>query len=1239
MWFPRKYNTPVRMHGHALPVREITLQRGRREQDYSEDVLLPRRITGHEAIGQLFEYRIEAVRSVPHPEWFATDEFEVDLDAIKGSAITLTFKDVFTRTRDWREPRDRERTGLREITGMVAEAGILDIEGNDVVYEFVLRPQWWCATLRKNSRIFIHTDITNILCTILKSYSHDIDFRCGEHPTPRRDFIRQAWETDWDFCMRLCEEFGYLIWFEHREGRHFLVIADSIRACKAQTPPYATLSYRPKGGHLDREYVTHLSWRTSVALNRVVVHDHSYISPRLSANSAPYREQHSIRHGDGQEYVFDCERIESYEPAEYAQPETTHYRTEPVESPGPQEAKVWRGEAQHLARVKLEAARCGRMRAKGRGALRGIEAGRTFTLTDHPHAGANDTYFVLDCRIDIRNTQGLSSKLDGAAAKYEFEAQFELHPTREPYRMPQVTPRPRIDGYEHAVIVGWEQHPMTVDAYNRVRIQYAWDREGNHHGNTSIWVRLALPWQGDGMGVVMHGRPGQEVLVAYVNGDPDRPVVAAFVPNQDNMPPWKLPDNRALTGIVSRTLGNGGASNHLALDDTDNRQQAQLASDHGKSSLSLGYVTRIAGNEGRQDARGEGFELRTDMRGAVRAGLGLIITTIAKLGAAGKILDMRETIARLTRARDIHERLAQQAQRHGAQDAGSDQSGVTANMQRDNAELRGKPSVSTRPGGDDFPEFEAPHLTISSGAGIQTAAAGSTHIASDENTALTTGGHVSIATGKSFFASVREQIVLFAQKAIRLHAESDEMTLIAGKGISVTSEEETIHLGAAKRIILTAGGSRLEIGPDGIRGYTSAQFLVHAQSHATDGPMSVPSHTAPIAPYPVQLSCSALAAVMPAGTGPGENAVQASAPAPTPAPTPAQQRSAGELKPAGDAPPAFDGALAGASGQSSSGTARIIPVNAASDEPCEHTLQNIPVSTVTWDMETGNYWGLLENGQPWLDATGERKFVQLAGARGTFDIGFDRATRTIAMRVIVLVVPMRVRQVDPANPKAVEYVPYESAREHDDNFSATFIKEPRPAKEITNLSAMKSTIEAFLNANSYKLAIRNCPKAGAASDCKAQVAVKFEIDFVTKADERHHAQVNLYPSANRADSGNWGELNVRRNKTNTAWEPIPNEHVQQHETGHLFSFPDEYFDQGGAVHKSHIDAKTQTVKFADAVASADKNTWQGIGRTTLMGPGVYTPGVKVPSYYLNRVKHWFSTQTGWDWVVVPHIQA
>ncbi|CAB3798059.1 hypothetical protein LMG28688_04669 [Paraburkholderia caffeinitolerans] len=245
------------------------------------------------------------------------------------------------------------------------------------------------------------------------------------------------------------------------------------------------------------------------------------------------------------------------------------------------------------------------------------------------------------------------------------------------------------------------------------------------------------------------------------------------------------------------------------------------------------------------------------------------------------------------------------------------------------------------------------------------------------------------------------------------------------------------------------------------------------------------------------------------------------------------------------------------------------------------------------------------------------------------------------LRVIVLVVPMRVRKVDPRNPKVIETVPYETTRDTNVNNAESFIKERRPAKEITNLPNMKSEIEKFLNKNGYKLTIKTCPKSAenkGASSCAAQIAIKFIIDFVTDAKETHHAQVNLYPTATRADSGNWGERNIRLSKDKVSWEPIPNEHVQQHETGHLFSFPDEYYDQGGAIHKKYID-KQQKIDLALATASADKNMWQGIGRTTLMGPGVYDPGVKMPSYYLNRVRDWFGRQTGWDWKVVPHIEA
>ncbi|HKT98981.1 MAG TPA: type VI secretion system tip protein TssI/VgrG, partial [Paraburkholderia sp.] len=808
-----------------MPERVVVLQFRKQEKELREDVLIPRRISGHEGIGQLFEYRIEAVRSVANPDYFGHDDTKIDPKAIEGTVITLTFSDVYWKQRDWVSAR--ERTGDREISGVVESAGVLRTEGNTVVHEFVIRPWWWRATLCKNSRIFtgVEGEIIHILHTVLKPYSNDIELRAGHNTGPLRDFIRQAWETDWDFCMRLCEEFGYLIWFEHHDGRHVLVIAESIRACHKHSHPYETLPYRPDGGHLDREHVTHLSSRTSAALGTVTVHDHSYVSPRLSRHSLPYREDYGITHDDET-------RLESYEPAEYAQPDTTAWVQ--------QDGCSWRADARYLARVKLEAARCGRLRAKARGALRGIEAGKTLTLTDHPHDDANGEYLVLDCRLDIGRTPGTSTTLP----EYAFEAEFGLHPTSEPYRMPQVTPRPHIGGCEHAVIVGDGDYPLTIDKYNRVRIQFAWDREGGYDGKSSIWVRVAQPWQGNQMGTVMHGRHGQPVLVAYVNGDPDRPIVAGFAPDELNMPPWKLPENGALTGIVSRTLGPDGTTNHLALDDTENRQQAQLASDHAKSSLSLGHITRIEGNAGRQDARGEGFELRTDKHGVLRAALGLLLTTIAKIGAAGKVKDMPETIARLTRSRDIHESLAQQAQRHGAQNATSDQSDVTVDMQRANAELRGKPAA----GVDDFPEFDAPHLTLSSAAGIQTAAAGSTHIASDEHIALTAGGHVSIAAGKSFFASVRESLALYARKALTLitpgpvHIESRNgpMTQSSQGEFSITSTQGIVRISGKNGVDISCGGTLLRIRPEGITGYTNGKFLVHATNHATDNPQAKP---------------------------------------------------------------------------------------------------------------------------------------------------------------------------------------------------------------------------------------------------------------------------------------------------------------------------------------------------------------------------------------------------------------
>ncbi|HKT99296.1 MAG TPA: type VI secretion system Vgr family protein [Paraburkholderia sp.] len=823
----------LEMRGCAIPERVRIGPGGIRLR---ESVFIPRRISGHEGVGCLFEYRVEAVTPRRDALPMVVDDDALDPGKFRGTEITLTIdlesvRDVLPGRFDT-AAITMTGAGTREISGYVAEAAIVGVENDTTVYEFILRPWGWFAALGTNSRVF-NGAILDILDKVLSAYRGAIEWRLNGAMNPSRDLIRQAWESDWDFCMRLCEEFGFVVWWEHRDGTHVLVIADHPVAWHRQGRACETLRFHAGDGHIHEEHITHLAYRSSITPGKVTVHDHSYLSPRLTRNSVHYREEWAAPYeGDALDY-------EAYTHADYAQPRT---RQDVF-----QDDTSWHEDARELARVKLEA-ECGtRLRAQARGHLRGIEVGKTFTLMHHPYAAANREYVVLACTLDIHEAAVTSDML----RNYVVDASFDLHPTNEPYRMPQVTPQPCLRGTEYAVIVGPKDTEIWLDEHNRVLIQYAWDRDGQYDGRSSIWVRIAQPWQGDQMGTATHGRCGQQVYVGYVNGDPDRPYVAAFVPDRHNMPAWKLPGNHALSGMVSRSLGRGSTTNHLALDDTENRQQAQLASDHAKSTLSLGYIARIEGNAGRQDARGEGFELRTDKHGVLRAALGMLITTWARPGARGKVKDMSETVARLTGARDIHEGMAQQAQRHDAQDAMGDQAAVVAGMKRANAELRGKSDA----GRDAFPEFEAPHLTISSAAGIQSTAAGSTHIASDEHTAFTAGGHVSIATGKSFFASVREKIAFYAQKAItlvtpgRIHVESRtaDMRLLAQEGVEIISKGDWIRLASPKGIELHGGDSVLRISSEGIVGYTGGRFLVHAGDHATDNPVSKPVES-PVTP-------------------------------------------------------------------------------------------------------------------------------------------------------------------------------------------------------------------------------------------------------------------------------------------------------------------------------------------------------------------------------------------------------
>ena len=201
-------------------------------------------------------------------------------------------------------------------------------------------------------------------------------------------------------------------------------------------------------------------------------------------------------------------------------------------------------------------------------------------------------------------------------------------------------------------------------------MQFYWDRYGGKDEQSSCWIRVNEPWAGNQMGAVFTPRIGQEVLIDYINNDPDLPICIGKVNNSDNLPPWALAQNKALSGFRSRELPEGnchsGRSNHLVFDDSADKIQTQLKSDHAHSQLSLGDITRIEDNQGRKDARGQGFELRTDDWGSARAAKGLYLTTFPRSAAASTTMDAYEAQQLLEEARKLVEQLSDLAKHHKA---------------------------------------------------------------------------------------------------------------------------------------------------------------------------------------------------------------------------------------------------------------------------------------------------------------------------------------------------------------------------------------------------------------------------------------------------------------------------------------------------------------------------------------------------------------------------------------------
>ena len=759
--------------------------------DGPECELLVNQLDAQEAVSRDFVYTLELISD--HPK--------LELKSLLGKLLCVELV--------------LQNGSLRYFTGHCFSFSLVKVDGALAYYEAELGPWLRYLQLRKDNYLFHRASLHDQTASIFRDYATvaNWDWRVRGDDPAMTDAC-QFNESDHNYLHRRWEAAGFLYWYEHCATGHTLVVSDKSTSAKP-IDGVAKVPFQRQGGAVEEDGIAEWSPIRHLMPGSVTLSSFNFKHPRR-----PFGNQVCTPTVNRQGAVL---ALDSYE---YTG--AFGYKTN--------------ADAGWIGRVRMEEMEAAGKQFRGKGNNRNLMPGRCFELIGHfdenDGAEGKQTDFYL---LDVRHV---------ATNNYVHTDQ-QPHYANELTCIRNVVPwRPGrgfnsretlILGAQTATVVGPAgPDSVHVDEYSRVRVQFHWDRVGKYDDGSSAWMRVTSMWAGSQLGATAIPRVGSEVCVVFLGGNPDRPIIIAAMANLNNMPPWSLPTQGALTGLRSRELkpngGNapGGRSNHLILDDTHTAIQAQLKSDHADSQLSLGNITRIAGNAGRADARGEGWELATDAWGVARAAKGMLLTTEARPNARGHIKDMSETLQRLTVAQENHAAMADLAQQAGAQEA-AQQIGVAAAVQAQNESIQGMAG--------DFPELATPLLVLASPAGIVSSTDESTHLASSKDTALTAGASVSITAGASLFASVRQTLRLFVQQAgmklvafggdIDIQALSDSIKLLAKLNITQTANRITIS--AREELVLNGGGSYAIYNANGIEQGTSGNNVVHAAKHSLIG--------------------------------------------------------------------------------------------------------------------------------------------------------------------------------------------------------------------------------------------------------------------------------------------------------------------------------------------------------------------------------------------------------------------
>ena len=499
-----------------------------RAGDLPADLLRVVRFHGQEEISHLFHFTLEPV----------SKESELDFAKVLGQPAVLTIQG---------------KPEARYVHGIVSR---IEQTGRGVQYthyQVELVPAVWLLTQRQNCRIFQAKSVPEIIKQVFDDGGVPSDaYRLAlRNSYPPLDYCAQYRESDMDFIGRLMEEEGIFFFFVSTQTGHVLTLGDGPDVHPRIANP-TTVSRRDAAfGATDEEFFSAFRMTQEIRPGAVVLRDFNPLKPAVDLTAESKGNDHP--------------ELEIYDyPAGYDDG----------------------GRGKGIAKVRLEAERATVEQATGHSDCCRLISGYTFALDGHERSAFNQDYVITAVQHYGAQPEGAGTEAVGSDGHGQatYENDVECIPKATPFRPPRTTRRPQIAGGQTALVVGPSGEEIHTDKYGRVKVQFHWDRTGKYDDKASCWVRVSQGWAGGGYGMMFLPRVGQEVIVDFLDGDPDRPIITGRVYNADQMPPLNLPAEKTRSTIKSSSSKGGGGSNEIAFEDKKGDEQLLF---HAEKDLDL----------------------------------------------------------------------------------------------------------------------------------------------------------------------------------------------------------------------------------------------------------------------------------------------------------------------------------------------------------------------------------------------------------------------------------------------------------------------------------------------------------------------------------------------------------------------------------------------------------------------------------------------------------------------------